>query len=866
MNIHVVFVGVPASLVDLQLVRSQLPAWYSPINRAQRALVPVTTRFVDYSLIYDFTFAPDGVANAYASWVVASERMSPAPYWVQEAPQPTDRIGLIDSGSAEEWFRGHFAQPLASGYTLFLVDTWDTNPSVKDVYFYNMGYVAADSGVDASRRYSRYGIGYGGHYRFLFLDLSAGPTDAGDVNAYDIPPIWTYNKDTDAEKFSTATALYIQATVASRFLASWLYEPRFSPNYYLELVVLSNDSSFDYGAYIQRTTILQTFRALQPRASWNLDVSSHYLWDYPELYGVLRGALNTTYGYVQYFPKVHDYLLGHYTQFVTPHPNGTVIPVLIFAFPSYLTFDFTSLADSDPQGNPKFVAMGVNRFLLGIDPFNYPPFTRTFYPGYYATDSYVYGDLGYGGREVVSGTVTVDSGETDLYVLDEVNFNLWRGGQAFTASLSRTALGGRTYGLTFDAPAPGYYFFVLFNRYTYSASVTLSLTDSFTLGVSLAWVVTHEAGHMLGLPHPHDFYLPPYGETGSFLWDYSATPMGYLNERPSFGQLDSDILLRGDALTTLHDAAQALSALRETMVHGHVRLVPTNVLSAIQRTESGMMAALGAFNDTSSLDNYGTALDSALESASLARSANATLAHDMALAPVLAVAAPAAGGSAVRSDTVFVNGTVDDIYGLDGNATVDGSPLAFLWADARHFTVVATGLGEGSHTISLRLTDAHGNVLTHEVKETIDNTPPSLTINSPSEGALVTGTGVNISWTAEDLTSGVARTEVSIDGEPARDAGLGSSLALTDLTDGHHVALVRVYDVAGNSREKILTFTIKAPGGTPNANPSYPSAQYAFLATMPRTVLYLSNLVLFAALLGLVLQYRRRAKLRRPPG
>ncbi|MHA1401359.1 MAG: hypothetical protein ACTSQE_13505 [Candidatus Heimdallarchaeaceae archaeon] len=83
------------------------------------------------------------------------------------------------------------------------------------------------------------------------------------------------------------------------------------------------------------------------------------------------------------------------------------------------------------------------------------------------------------------------------------------------------------------------------------------LDKSKTTGGSTA-LSTHEAGHFVGLRHPHDgwswdSYLDTgYGEVCYWLWDYQATTMTYSYNYPYFNRLNKMQLYRGQMLMHLN--------------------------------------------------------------------------------------------------------------------------------------------------------------------------------------------------------------------------------------------------------------------------------------------------------------------------
>lgn len=116
-------------------------------------------------------------------------------------------------------------------------------------------------------------------------------------------------------------------------------------------------------------------------------------------------------------------------------------------------------------------------------------------------------------------------------------------------------------------------------------------------------------------------------------------------------------------------------------------------------------------------------------------------------------------------------------------------------------------LGEGPQTVYVRVTDAAGRISVAAVSFIKDSTPPTLTLNLPSEGSYLNSRSITISWTASDLLSGVEHYEVSIDG--ISWAAISSdTYTFSDLEDGDWTIYVRAFDTLGNVREISASFII----------------------------------------------------------
>ncbi len=93
------------------------------------------------------------------------------------------------------------------------------------------------------------------------------------------------------------------------------------------------------------------------------------------------------------------------------------------------------------------------------------------------------------------------------------------------------------------------------------------------------------------------------------------------------------------------------------------------------------------------------------------------------------------------------------------------------------------------------------------VKVIPDDAPPSLTINSPEDGAEVTEDTVTVSGTVTDKESGVA--SLTINGNPVDVSKDGSFSYTVTLTEGTNTITIVATDKAGNKTTKTITVTYK---------------------------------------------------------
>ena len=171
-------------------------------------------------------------------------------------------------------------------------------------------------------------------------------------------------------------------------------------------------------------------------------------------------------------------------------------------------------------------------------------------------------------------------------------------------------------------------------------------------------------------------------------------------------------------------------------------------------------------------------------------------------APVISIDSPA-DGSVVGPDgspapvLVTVNDTTaitvsSSPDGVSGSVPAGGGVLAG-----------AVALVEGTNQIVITATDALGRSVTASVTVVLDSTPPSISLESPPDGAAVRGT-IDLAASAQDPApgSGVAEMRFSVDGAPVSTSDSSpfvSPLDTTELADGLHAVTATAADAVGNA-------------------------------------------------------------------
>ena len=201
-------------------------------------------------------------------------------------------------------------------------------------------------------------------------------------------------------------------------------------------------------------------------------------------------------------------------------------------------------------------------------------------------------------------------------------------------------------------------------------------------------------------------------------------------------------------------------------------------------------------------------------------------------APVVSIASPSTGAdvsgtitiAATATDDVGVVGVRFRVDGADVGAEDTTNPWSIAWN--------TTGVPDGAHTLTAVARDAAGNTTTSAAVgvtvDNVDDTPPSVSIASPADGATVSGT-ISVTANASDDV-GVAGVQFRLDG-----ANIGSedtsapwqiSWNTVNASDGAHTLSAIARDTSGNTWLSAgVSVTVNNPDVTdPTVSISAPAA------------------------------------------
>lgn len=163
-----------------------------------------------------------------------------------------------------------------------------------------------------------------------------------------------------------------------------------------------------------------------------------------------------------------------------------------------------------------------------------------------------------------------------------------------------------------------------------------------------------------------------------------------------------------------------------------------------------------------------------------------------------------------RAGPVTVTGTVDRPV---ASVIVNGVPASLSGQD---FTAPGVPLREGHNLLTATAADAAGNVGSGSVTVTLDSTPPTVRIDAPTEGAVVTAAQVTVTGMINDIVSGTVNAEqatVTVNGVPA--AVSNRSFVANDvlLTRGLNTLTAVARDRAGNESQTQVHVTFQDVAG-----------------------------------------------------
>lgn len=194
------------------------------------------------------------------------------------------------------------------------------------------------------------------------------------------------------------------------------------------------------------------------------------------------------------------------------------------------------------------------------------------------------------------------------------------------------------------------------------------------------------------------------------------------------------------------------------------------------------------------------------------------------VAPVITVMSPSSGAHVTNSKQPVVFTIVDEDggSGIDLNTLTvkqDGTTVAAGTLKPTSITngysvthTPASALSDGSHTVTVNVSDHDGNAATQKsTTYKVDTVPPTLNITSPTDGLITATSSLNVSGKTNDATSSPVTVKIKLNGKDQGSITVGSdgsfSKSIT-LADGGNTIEITATDAAGKSYSVTRTVTL----------------------------------------------------------
>ena len=283
MQINLVMIGGGWSDADKGNITKKLLKTYSPTIFFENR-----TAGVVYNYTYNFDSVSEEVASKLFKFIdsVAVENTVPPPIkqWVDSkkpefwGPEFVNiakkKYKMISVYQVEDWLFHNLK--LKEGYTIYFI-----KPSNDQInYFHTYGSVTKDpdTGIDFIQEGM---MGFGGKYRFYFIDLTAGPWLYPYVPISENQAIAQFHKNlyeikTD-EDYYEFIANYVNDAITLLFTPSYLYSPIYRSEFRVNVFLVDMTSGRAFydvaGKFIDRPTINRAFTKLIPYGKWSSDIT-----------------------------------------------------------------------------------------------------------------------------------------------------------------------------------------------------------------------------------------------------------------------------------------------------------------------------------------------------------------------------------------------------------------------------------------------------------------------------------------------------------------------------------------------------------------------------------------------------------------
>ena len=378
--VKVIFAGIDSNLINQEYLK-----WNAPQQRYPITEIPGISTGTTYSIQYDISFASTDFYSEFGSYLnsVGKQERRINVLWNESYFKIQGSYFLnythysinatntyYPADDVESWLLSHaqnFGGLEQDGYTLMIADLSKEVPSSTATqfrsigtehqvtltpHFYNKTYADHDLGIQLNRRYM---TSWGGHNRFYFIDISAGPGSAAEQLPVQLAaavnnltpknpywPTWLTQYVSD----------YISGPVYNLFFPDFIYPLNYAQTYRVKIYVFDNrtNPTPSIQSTVDSNEVKRQLSALVPFANVEVQTNFFKMSDYPELLNLVESSVSPSL--VGLSPivdarPIYDWLsesdkgnIGKFAK-ITRDSNTYDIPEFIFAFQEDYNFGFT---------------------------------------------------------------------------------------------------------------------------------------------------------------------------------------------------------------------------------------------------------------------------------------------------------------------------------------------------------------------------------------------------------------------------------------------------------------------------------------------------------------------------------------------
>ncbi len=392
LTIKIVFMGLTNSDINATYLTSPIN---TPSEKSQTVLAGPQNNGVTFKFTYRISYANSTILGNFKAFLKTFERnetttLPPSPGGFRNPyfDNSTTNIGKVvnsfyDANRVEGWLNSSqaFGPDPVPGYTLFVADLHNYLPSMTysqyqdyntkstssvrrtaSVHYYNRTITEPDLRLTETRHFM---TAWGGHHRFYFLDLSAGPSYWTNQLPLQVAfGVRNVDLATSYGRYWTSqfVADYLVGVVYNLFAPDQIYSVNYSAKYNFHLFIFDARNSSEIAALpkltaaVNETMIRSELSKLVPYANVSIITKYANLTSSPGLAAVVATATTKTKdpavnGTIVDARLVYNWLStngdGHITQFINVKRTTEQldIPAFIFAFTGNYNFGFTFKSD-----------------------------------------------------------------------------------------------------------------------------------------------------------------------------------------------------------------------------------------------------------------------------------------------------------------------------------------------------------------------------------------------------------------------------------------------------------------------------------------------------------------------------------------